>query len=202
MINESGELVTPENPVESELPEAPKVETPAPVIVDANSDLTEKNKQLFERAKKAETAEKELKERVKELENQQVPSDSFVYGNEDKTAQEVSDLTRRLDEIEDKQELDALYAKFPVIKDKLEEFNTFRQDYPRHKLENIAKLFLAENDLLEAPPAREGLEKPTSGARVAPTSKKMSVDDVRRLRETNYEEYRKMVKEGRIDLSE
>jgi len=171
-----------------------KVETPEEPEVNP---LEEQNKQLFARAKKAEEKEKELQAQIEDLQSQQVPSD-YGFGDED-TKKEIDALKNQIAGIQEKAELDALYAKEPVLKDKAEEFDEFRKEYPRTKLENIAKLFKVEQGLTDEP-VREGLEKPTGGTRVPPSTGKMSSEDAKRLRETNYEGYRQALKEGKIDL--
>ena len=201
MINESGELVTPTNPVEPE-PLTPSVEPAVTAVPTPEVNPFEaQNKQLFARATRAEDEAKELKAKISELTSQQVPSETVGFDYEDDTKEKVKALEEQFNAIQEKAELDALYAQYPPIKDKASEFDEYRKDYPRHKLGNVAKLFLAENDLLETTP-RVGLESPTGGARVAPTNGKMTAEDVSRLRRTNYNAYRQMLKEGKLNISD
>lgn len=172
-------------------------ETPVTPKPEANP-FEDQNKQLYARATKAEDEARELKAKLRDLESQQVPSETVTYYDDD-TKREVDALKQRLDEIQDKADLDKLYGTYPAIQDKAQEFDEFRKEFPRHKLENVAKLFLSEQGLLDTP-ARPGLEDPSGGARVAPSTGKLSAEDARKLREENYEGYRKLLKEGRIDL--
>jgi hypothetical protein len=100
--------------------------------------------------------------------------------------------------LEDEKALDKVYAQFPALKEVAAEFEAYKADYPRHKLENVAKLFLQEKGLLDTP--RIGLEQPTGGTRVAPTSG-MTADDVKNLRENNWAKYQDMVSKGLINIS-
>ena len=106
-------------------------------------------------------------------------------------------LSDKIRVLEDKIELQELQTKFPELKTLSNEFTEFRREYPRHKGENVAKLFLSEKGILE--PIRKGLEQPTGGQRVAP-SPEMTVDDVSTLRKTNYRKYTDMVKKGLIKV--
>lgn len=113
------------------------------------------------------------------------------------TTETDEDLVKRLKALEDKQELQELHSQFPELKNHTKEFEAFREDYPRHKGVNIAKLFLAEKGLIESP--RKGLEKPTGGPRVNPNPD-LTVEEVKNLRETNYRKYTDMVKKGLIKV--
>ena len=106
-------------------------------------------------------------------------------------------LSNKIKSLEDKIELQELQAKFPELKTLSSEFNEFRKEYPRHKGENVAKLFLTEKGILE--PVRKGLEKPTGGTRTTP-SPEMTADDVKRLRETDFRKYTDLLKKGLIKV--
>ena len=115
----------------------------------------------------------------------------------DETSDEGKLLQKQIDALTDKLELKELHDKFPELKGLSTEFDEFRKDYPRHKGENIAKIFLSEKGLLEAP--RKGLEKPTGGTRVAP-SPEMTAKDVETLRKTDYRKYTELIKKGLINI--
>ena len=106
-------------------------------------------------------------------------------------------LSDKIKSLEDKIELQELQTKFPELKTLTSEFNEFRKEYPRHKGENVAKLFLSEKGILE--PIRKGLEKPTGGTRTTP-SPEMTADDVKRLRETDFRKYTDLLKKGLIKV--
>lgn len=155
--------------------------------------------QNFERAKKAEQEKKELQEKLSLLETQ-LETDQYVDTDVD-VVKKLNELTNKFDAIEREKELDQMELKYPALKDKRTEFTSFRLDYPSVAIESVAKVFLAEHDLLSEPPKRKGLEKAGGGQRVAPTNGKFSAEDVKRLRETNYSEYMKLIKSGKLQLS-
>ena len=153
----------------------------------------EVSSQNFERAKKAELEVKDLQSRL----TTEVPSDE-VFSDEGRALKsQINTLESELNSIKDNQVLQGLYVQYPVLKEKSAEFDEFRLDYPRTKLENVVKLYLSENGLLE--PKRVGLEKPTGGPR-NPTSSEMTVDDVKKLRETDPRKYRDMLQKGLIKI--
>lgn len=204
MAKETEEQETSQEPVETETPpetpaeapaEAPKEEVETP---DPATELQDKNRQLFERAKKAEAEAKELKAQLKDKQEQPIPSDT-AWDTPETSTTEVKELTTRLDKLQEEKELDVAYEKYPVLKDKLEEFDTFREEHPRMGVSNQAKLFMVDNDLLNPQPARPGLERGGGGTKVPPTSGKLTSADVERLRTTDYEKYRKMLIEGKLD---
>lgn len=110
---------------------------------------------------------------------------------------EGRELRNEINVLKDKIELRELQETFPQLKDMTPEFQEFRKEYPRHKAENIAKLFLTEKGLLETP--RQGLEKPTGGPKV-PVSTDLSVDEVTKLRTTDYKKYTEMLRKGQIKI--
>lgn len=179
-----------------QIPDA-QPEVQATLTAEEIADLQAKanvSSQNFERLKKAEAEKKELQEKIALLE-------STTYTNEDPlVVSKLAELDAKLNRIEEEKQIDSTLAKYPILADKKAEFDEFRKEYPGAKMENVAKIFLAENDLLELPKKRKGLE--TGGTqKVAPESGKMSAEDVKRLRTTNGREYLKLVREGRINLA-
>jgi len=143
----------------------------------------------------------EERDRRRELEVQlqelsQVPTDNYM--SDDEVSSKVNALQKRLDSLEEEKSTLEVTAKYPALKDNLDAFNEYKKEYPRHKLENVAKLFLSENDLLDSIP-RKGLEPVNGGQRQAPQAG-MTVEDVKTLRETNFKKYSKMLQEGKINI--
>ena len=139
-----------------------------------------------------------LTARITELETSLASSD--VFSDEGKALQKQIDESKTLIETltTESAKKDVLISH-PILKEKWEEFETFRAD-PENKgmnLRTAAKAYLTENGLLD--PVRLGLEKPTGGPRI-PVSDKMSVDDIKTLRETNWPKYLDMVKKGLIKV--
>lgn len=167
------------------------VEEETPEAIDPEEDIVAKNHQLYERAKKAEAKAKELEERLQSTE-----SDS--YGDDD-LHQTVKDLSQKLAKIEERNQFESLYSQYPVLKDKITEFNEYRDQNPGMSLETGAKAFLAEHDLLGQTVKRKGLEKAGGGQRTPPTGK-TTAEDAKRLRETNYNEYKNQLMAGKIQF--
>lgn len=94
-----------------------------------------------------------------------------------------------------------LVIKHPVLLEKQEEFQEFRNKRPGYLLEDVAQLFLQENGLLPAPVRRPGLESPTAGPRLAAPTGAMTTEDIAYLRKTNYREYTKRLQNGEITIS-
>ena len=183
--------------------EEPVAVEPAQVTSEVKpGDKTEPNLLLKslqeERELRRVEQEKRLELEAQLLALQSVP-DPDVYSDEGKALQqEISTLKGQVQAITEEKVLGELIAKHPAIKDKLSEFNEFRKDYPSDKLASAAKLFLAENDLLEVP-VRKGLEKSSGGGRTAP-QQGMTEAEVKTLRETNFRKYSSLVKSGAIKV--
>lgn len=170
-----------------------------PLTPEQIADLqraAEVSSQNYERAKKAEKEKKELQERIAQYEAQletDVDPDNVII-------QKVNELAQKLNQIETEKQLDSVQAKYPSLKEKEEDFIVFLQQYPGVALESVAKLFLSENGMLETTPKRKGLVEARGGQRVAPSTGKLSAADVKRLRETNYPEYMKLIKSGKLQI--
>jgi hypothetical protein len=94
---------------------------------------------------------------------------------------------------------EALETTYPALKVRGLEFDEFLTDplYEALPLETAAKVFLAERNLLAKPSPRKGLEKDTGGGRV-PTKTGLSPDEIDELRQSNYPEYVKRIKNGTL----
>lgn len=171
---------------QTQLPEAPVVASTSPATQPG--DKTE-SALLLESLQEERRKRKELEDKLNNL-TTTIPSDE-VYSDEGKV------LQSKIESLEEKLELQELKERFPQLKEMSSEFQEFRKDFPRHKGENVAKLFLSEKGLLE--PARKGLEKPTGGPHV-PLSQGMTQEDVKRLRETDYRKYKDMLSKGLIKV--
>lgn len=192
-------------------------ETPSPVekpkeeegtteeILEETQDLTDLKKraevssQNFERAKKAESKVKELEIELEEAKVSE-EDDGEEYWD-DKIEKKVKSLETELASFKETQTLQVLLSKYPALRDKQVEFDEFRNEYPQLELEKVAKVFLVENNLINANTERKGLEKATSGEKGA-VKKGMSEEDVKRLRETQPRKYEKMLRDGRLNPDE
>ncbi len=171
------------------VPPAPGSQTPPELLLKSLQDEREK------RRIDGETIAT-LQERITLLETA-TPSDAF--------SEEGRALQKQINEAKDQIEIltresakkDVLISH-PILQEKWSEFETFRAD-PENKgmnLKTAAKAFLVENGLLD--PVRKGLERPTGGERT-PTPTKMSNEDKKNLRETNFKKYTQMLEAGLLD---
>ena len=92
-------------------------------------------------------------------------------------------------------------SRFPKLSGKEEEFKKFCYKYPKSiDAETLAKSFLfEETPVKEEIKPRKGLEKPTSGPNKVLTPE-MTLDDIKRLRETDEKQYIKLIREGRLNV--
>lgn len=203
------EELTSSQPSEGKTQEEPKTEDkvqPAPEPKEAESksapgSKTESElllKSLQEERDKRRELEARQKELEEELENKSSdPTDDDVYSDEGKLLKkELDSVKKELDSFKDERELERVYTKYPQLKEKQKEFEEYKKDeHPRAKVESVAKLYLAEQGLLE--PKRKGLESPTGGDRQPPKTG-MTIEEVKHLRETNYKKYLQLLKKDQI----
>ena len=129
------------------------------------------------------------------------PEDSEVYSDEGRVlSKEISTLNEKLRLMERKDARREAESEFPVLRDKKEEFEAFLEDDENKRLsiKKAAKLFLAEKGLLtQDPPERKGLEKPTAGGQ-NPSEPGLTDEQKETIRKTNYREYEKLLRQGKI----
>ena len=126
------------------------------------------------------------------------PSEDEIFSDEGKALKKQLDSVKeQLAHSEEERELERVYAQFPDVKGMSAEFDEFRKDYPRHKLENVAKIFRAEKGLLEG--NRKGLERATGGPRT-PVTSGMTSDEVADLRKNNFRKYQELLMQGKINV--
>ena len=140
-----------------------------------------------------------LKSLKEEREKRRLLEEELLKLNKSQEAEVFSDeglaLQRQIKELEGVIEKKEIIEKFPELKDKQDEFEQFRKDYPGVSVEKTAKLFLSENDLIEKP--RKGLEKVSGGMRT-PQQTGLSSEEISKLRSTNFRKYSQLVREGKI----
>ena len=180
----------------------PKEEIKQPAQPGSKTEPTELLKSLQEEREKRRLAEEKTKQIEEELNTikSSVPSETDAWSEEGKLIVEkhVKPLQDTINSLEEKLALKDVQATYPVLREISSEFDEFRKEYPRHKLDNVAKLFLSEKGLLE--PQRKGLEKPTGGFKNQKTPGSMTTEEVRHLRETNFRKYSDMAKKGLIKI--
>lgn len=194
------EVITPlPSEGETEVPEVkpPKEDSPPSAGSKTDPNLLLKSLQDEREKRKGEQeANRLLQEELEKLKSSYL-SEGEAFSDEGKLLQsKIDSVNKELSELKEETNLQAILAKYPVLKDKLEEFGEFRKtEHPKVKLESVAKIFLAENGLFEQP--RKGLEQPTGGTRT-PLTTGMTAEDVKTLRTTNYKKYMEMVRSGLI----
>jgi hypothetical protein len=195
------DVLTAPSPVSTEVivespVEAPQEPTPGSKTPQENLLAALKEERAMRKAE--EERRKALEEEVQTLKTTTLP-DTDVFSDEGRTLQnKISSVEAEIQSLREERELERVHNRFPELKDKGAEFDEFRKDYPRHKLENIAKLFLVEHDMTATAP-RKGLEQPSGGSKT-PIQTGTSVEDAKSLRETNYREYTRKLLEGKIDI--
>ncbi len=171
---EGGTVITPETQVK------PGEKTDPNLLLESLQNERDKRREKEDRIKELEQ-ELTLAKRTTE------PTEAF--------SDEGKLLQKQIVSLKDELALKDVSAQYPALKDKSKEFEEFRKDYPGVSLEKSAKLFLAENDLLETPKTRIGLEKPSGGGRTQPTGTTLKEFD--EIRVTNPRKYREMLKAGK-----
>ncbi len=147
---------------------------------------------------------REIEESKKLLEEEllTIKQSDEIFSDEGKVLKkEVDSLRETVASLGEDNKLQAIFLKYPLLKEKVDEFNEYRKQYSGVALENVAKLYLSEIGLLETTPKRKGLEKSTGGDRTPISSGKMTSEEVKKLRETNYRKYQEMLKKDQIKIS-
>lgn len=184
------EDVTPQ----TQLPVAPVVTTnPVPPPVGSQTPPEHLYAALAEERRMRKEAEDKLNNMTTD------PSEPEVVSDEAKLLKgHIDTLSAKISQLEDDKALEKLFVQYPVLKENVDKFNEFRQaEHPRAKIESAAKIYLAENGLLES--RRAGLENPTGGGH-APVSQGMTVDDIANLRKNNWKKYQELLSKGLIKI--
>ncbi len=186
-VNEDGSPKSPENTV---------VEGQGTVVTDPAPGSQTDPALLLIALKDERTKRKNLEDRIVLLENAGLSDTDKIELGKLKT--QIEESNSKLETLtQDNVKKDLLIAH-PVLGEKWAEFETFRADPDNQGMgiKTAAKAFLVENGLLDAP--RRGLEKPTGGPRV-PVSTKMTHEEIKHLRETDFKKYQDMLMAGLIN---
>lgn len=201
---------TTENQVE---PEPPVKEEPEPQEEKTSEQIESLQAQKEHWREKAEKAQEELT-RLKDKEPSTPPEEAlknenpdweFMSDNEKKLLREQHQTQKELTLIKEKLAWEEDYGKakkeFPQLSKKEDEFKEFCYKYPKGlDATTLAKAFLFDNKVEPAEPekpvSKPGLEKPTGGQRTQKPD--LSMEDIKRLRETNHRKYLKMIQDGTL----
>ena len=195
VLGNSSPVVSEDLKTQTQLPEAPVVTSTVPATPVPGSQTPSEN--LLAALKEERAKRKELEDKLQTF-NTTTPSEE-VYSDEGKILLDrIAALEARDKAREEQFELERLYVQYPLLREKAGEFKTFREtEHPRAGLGSVAKIYLAEQGLLE--PIRKGLEKPTGGQR-NPMTSEMTTEDVKNLRENDYRKYKDMLMKGLIKV--
>jgi hypothetical protein len=133
---------------------------------------------------------KRINDRIREIRNQQKEAEKKV--------------NERIEEIDSFMAKPEVLEKFPQLQGKEEEFRRFSTKTTRLlvDLEDLTKLFLME---MPQPTKNKGkmFETGSGGPneRPQPKSDKISIDEARRLMQTDYKKYKEYLLAGKIDMS-
>lgn len=191
--------------------QTPPQGTPAPEQTGQNTlppaPVVSREKELEQKLIEAEAQKEHWRSKYdRDITNVQQPvtpePSEDVFSDEGKAILQkyVTPLESKITSLEDQLALKDIQAKFPELKELNSEFEEYRKEYPRHKLENVAKLFLDEKGLGPSQP-RKGLEQATGGPRNAPSLGKMTAEEVKQLRETNFKLYQDKLMRGEIQIA-
>ncbi len=205
---------------------APATEAPAAPALEDTADYWKKRH--AESSREAQVLlgkNKELEERTAQLTKQHTPTEQelrdayptwdSMLPHEQQLAREnfglkrtVSGMSSKVATIEARQawerDLKKATKTFPALKGREDEFEEFVMK-PAHRstpIDVLAKAFLSDTAVPTPPtPAapRPGVERGSGGPKDAPKPKKISLEDAKKLRETNFEEYRRQTALGNID---
>ena len=148
-----------------------------------------------------------LEARIKELESlpsseevlsQRYPDWDLLDDNQKVILKRQEVLEKELADIKaEKAKSEALtkaISDFPELKESETEFKDYCENYPQYDISVLAKSFLHDKK-----PSRAGLESPTGGDKSSiPFG--LTVEEVKRIRETDEKLFAKLVREGRIDV--
>lgn len=165
----------------------PKVEVTEQPKPEVKGSLTSETR-LYAALEEERKARKDLEKRLKSLEGS-APS-------QEDQPEEVTELKDKVYVLEQELAMEKVFVVHPDLKDHVDEFKEFKNDYPGASVEKVAKLFLAEKGLIV--PQRKGLEKPTAGSKTAPVAG-VSEEDAKRLRETQPRRYIQMLRDGKLN---
>lgn len=186
IVNEEQVIEAPKVTEEvTEVKPQPGEKTDSALLLQSLKEEREKRRQL-----EAELAT----ERTKVQSSEQV-----AFSDEGKSILKVVDSVKaELEGTKKELAMKDLVLANPALKDKRQEFEDYLLSNPGMRLETAAKAFIVENDLVEAPFTRKGLEKASGGGRTQPQTG-MSPDETDNLRVSNYREYARRIKNGTLN---
>lgn len=186
-------------------PEAPAVEVVTP-IEPKPGEKTDPALLLKSLQEEREEKKRERDARIKaetELANLKAAPSDDVFSDEGRAIlKRVEQVQTQVATMAGELTLKDVYGANPAIADKKTEFDEFRTD-PQNagmSLETAARVFIVERGLSETPPTRKGLEQPSGGGRTPVQGDGVSAEEADQLRQTNYREYSRRIKNGTLKI--
>lgn len=168
--------------------------SPAPGSQTDPALLLQSLKEEREKRRLAEEAQEKAEAKLTDLQNALASGDTS--SEEAKILKDqITELQGQMATLAGEKVLTDLQTRYPALKDKASEFNEFQKKYPGVAHDDVAKLFLSENDLLDASKPRRGVEKPSGGGRTA-GKQGYTFAQIEDMRKNNYRKYTKLLKEG------
>jgi len=167
--------------------------TPPNLLLEAKQIEAEKRRMAEEKVKI-------LEEKLKAVTSNENTFTDDDFSEEGKLfKKDISEVKSEVQKIKEEGEKQKVFATYPVLMEKVDEFEEYRSKTENYGMPimTAAKAFLAENDMLESP--RKGLEKTTGGDKATPLQG-MTTDEVKSLRENNYNEYKRLLTEDKIKI--
>lgn len=184
---------------------APTITEPTvvePVVVTPPSQEKEEPKGIpYDQYHKLLNEKKALEKENESLKTTTLPTDDEIMSDEGRLLKrELESFKTELGELKQENTKKDVMIAHPELKEKWSDFEEFRllPDNKGMNMRTAAKAFLIEKDMVE--PKRVGLEKQTGGPRT-PAPIGMTQEQVKDLRENNFEKYRQMVKDDQIKLA-
>ena len=180
---------------------------------------TQENQRILGESKLKDDRIAELETKLSDKEDSEPPSEAELKAKypdwEDREEEEKERLRKeearekRLRVLEEakawKEDFENVLGKYPELEKVKAKFKAYAYKYPKSvDLTTLAKAFLHDNKIESDPetppsppePEKPGLETPTGGKPIIPD--KMTLKDIKRLRETNFKEYLRLVNSGKI----
>lgn len=171
--NSEGEVVIPPTPAPGEKTD------PALLLKSLQEERDEKRKLKLD-----------IEAKDRELQALRDSSD-----NASEFSEEGQILNKKIESLTDELAVKDLTMSYPVLKDKVTEFNEFRKAYPGVSLNDVAELYLSKNGLVEAPRPPKGLEQASGGTR-APATQGYTAEEMDNIRTTDYRRFKELLQTG------
>lgn len=178
------------NPIVSEDGEGEVVTPPKTVLPGEKTDPALLLKSLQEERDEKKKLKLELETKEREL---QALRDSS--GNASEFSEEGQILNTKIEILTDELAVKDLTIQYPVLKDKVTEFNEFRKAYPGVSLNDVAELYLSKNGLIDAPKPPKGLE-PAGGGTHTPAPQGYTAEEMDNIRTTDYRRFKELLQSG------